>query len=94
MATSRVTITVDTDVLASVQAAVERGEAQSVSSWIAGAMVRRHDEQERLAALSALIREYEADFGEITECEIAKQREADEAATLRPPETASVRSSG
>ena len=73
----RVTITVNEDLLEEAQSAVGDGRARSVSEWVAGAMAQRLATEQRLAALSELIRDYEAAHGVITDDEIAEQAQRD-----------------
>lgn len=70
-------MTVDESLLEFAAVAVEQGDADSVSAWISEAMADRHTKEERLAALSSLIAEYEADQGVITADEMAIQRQLD-----------------
>ena len=85
MQKQRVTVTVDEPLLDTATAAVREGRARSVSEWIGEAMAQRRDRDERLAVLSRLIAEYEAEHGLITDDEIAEQaqRDRDAAASLR-----------
>ena len=77
MAKKRVTITVDEDILQVAAQAARDGDADSVSSWISDAMVHRHATELRLAALSHLVADYEAEHGVITADELAQQEQAD-----------------
>ena len=77
MATRRVTVTVDESLLEAATLAVELGDADSVSAWIADAMADRRAKERRLAALSAMIADYEAEHGVITADEVAIQQQAD-----------------
>lgn len=77
MAKKRVTITVDEDILQVAAQAASDGSADSVSSWISEAMVHRHATEQRLAALSHLVAEYEAEHGAITAEELERQAQAD-----------------
>ena len=81
----RVTVTVDEALLDAANAAVSEGRARSVSEWIGEAMVQRHDRDLRLAVLSRLVADYEAEHGFITDDEIAEQahQDRDTAASLR-----------
>ncbi len=85
MATQRVTVTVDEELIKAALLAVERGDADSVSAWIAGSMAQRHADEQRLRTLVTLVEEYEAVHGEITESEMADQRvrDRDAAADVR-----------
>ena len=77
MRKQRVTITVDEELLKEAKAAVAAGRVRSISEWIAGAMAHRRARDRRLAALSDLIRDYEAEHGVITADEIAEQAQRD-----------------
>ncbi|CAN5835930.1 MAG: hypothetical protein ACR2HP_04060 [Ilumatobacteraceae bacterium] len=81
----RITATVDESLLDEVSAAVARGQAESVSSWINEAMADRLARDRRLQALAELVTEYEAEHGMFTEDELAEQlqRDRDEAAATR-----------
>jgi len=77
MAKKRVTVTVDEGVLKMATQAVADGDSDSVSSWVSEAMVDRIAKERRLAALSSLIADYEAEHGVITADEIEFQAQAD-----------------
>ena len=76
----RVTVTVDDDLLATASAAVERGDATSVSAWVNDAMAQRRRRDELLTNLRTSVAEYEAAHGEITAAEMAAQADADDKA--------------
>lgn len=73
----RVTVTVDETLLDAANFAVSEGRARSVSEWIGEAMAQRRDRDARLAVLSRLVAEYEAEHGFITDDEIAQQAQHD-----------------
>ena len=81
----RVTITVEETLLDEANTAVRAGRSRSVSEWIGEAMAQRRDRDQRLAVLSRLVSEYEAEHGYITDDEIAEQaqRDRDAAASVR-----------
>ena len=81
----RVTVTVDEALLQAAQDAVSQGRSRSVSEWISEAMAHRRTIDRRLAVLSELVSEYEAEHGFITDDEIAEQaqRDSDAAAASR-----------
>lgn len=85
MGKQQVTIDVDLALLQEVQAAVNKGSANSVSEWIGEAIAQKRATDQRLAALSELVAEYEAEHGFITDDEIAEQvkRDRDTAASSR-----------
>ena len=67
----RLSASVDAELLAAAEDAVARGEAASVSSWVNDAFRRKIDNDRRLAAMDVFLASFEAEFGEITEAEIA-----------------------
>ena len=73
----RVTITVEIDLLNHAKSAVQSGACRSVSEWIGQAMAEQLAKDARLVALDELIAEFEAEYGPITDEEIAEQRERD-----------------
>jgi hypothetical protein len=79
---ARLTVTVDAELVAAGNAAVEEGVADSLSAWVNEALAARAERDRRLAAMSDAIAAYEAEFGEITEAEIAAQHRADRAAAV------------
>jgi hypothetical protein len=79
MSKSRVTVTVDDAALGAARAAVSGGAADSLSSWVNSALIEKAARERRTAALRAAIADYEAEYGEITDEEIAVQRRADRA---------------
>jgi hypothetical protein len=78
----RLTVTVDAELVAAGSAAVAEGVADSLSAWVNEALAARAERDRRLAAMSDAIAVYEAEFGEITEAEIAAQHRADRAAAV------------
>lgn len=76
MTRERLSATVEADLLEAGRAAVAAGEAESLSAWVNAALRRQAEHDLRMRALSALIAEYEADHGEITEEEMAKAARA------------------
>lgn len=77
MQKQRVTVTVDEELLHDANRAVSEGRSRSVSEWISEAMAQRRDRDQRLAVLSRLVSEYEAEHGVITDDEIAEQAQQD-----------------
>ena len=73
----RLTVTVDKQVLAAANAAVAAGRASSVSAWVNLALMERAAKDQQLAAMAAVIAEYEAEHGVITREEMAAQARAD-----------------
>ena len=77
MAKSRITITVDGELLEAATDAVAAGAAESMSAWIARAIAERLETERRLSALASLVADYEAEHGAITGAELAEQEELD-----------------
>jgi Arc/MetJ-type ribon-helix-helix transcriptional regulator len=75
----RLTVTVDADLLAEANAAVESGAADSVSAYVNDALAAQSARQRRLAAMDRALKDYEAEFGEITEEDMAERRRKDRA---------------
>jgi Arc/MetJ-type ribon-helix-helix transcriptional regulator len=73
----RVTVTLDKALVDAANAAVAAGRADSVSAWVNLALVEHVAKERRLAALSTLLAEYEADFGVITAEELALRERED-----------------
>ena len=76
---ARLTVTVDAELVAAANAAVAHGEADSVSSWVNKAMTAQSERERRLAGMASAIADYEAEFGELTEAEMAEQGSKDRA---------------
>ncbi len=77
MARERITITVESELVAAVNGGVEHGRARSVSAWINAAIAERLEREDRLAALAAVLAEYEAEHGEFTDEELDAQVQSD-----------------
>ena len=77
MTKSRLTVTVDPELVEAGNRAVARGAADSLSAWVSEALADRARRDEQLAQLRASIADYEAEFGAISSDEIARQRRAD-----------------
>lgn len=77
---TRLTVTVDAELVTAGNAAVEAGAADSLSAWVNEALAVRAARDRRLAAMSDAIAAYEAEFGEITMAELTAQHRADRAA--------------
>jgi metal-responsive CopG/Arc/MetJ family transcriptional regulator len=73
----RLSASVDEDLLAAAERAVQLKEAESVSAWVNDAMRKKLENDKRLRALAAYIKQYEAEFGVITEDDMVNaEREA------------------
>jgi hypothetical protein len=62
----RLSATVDADLVAAAEAAVARGQLESVSAWVNEALRARAEHDQRLEALGAFIATYEAEHGAIS----------------------------
>ena len=82
-AKSRLSVTVDADLIAAVHGAVAAGVAESMSAWVNDALRLKLDHDRRLRGIGDFIAAYEAEQGEITEEEM-------EAAVRRARERAIV----
>ena len=69
-AKTRLSVTVDADVLESVQAAFAIGEAESVSAYVNDALRLEAQHDRRLRGIDDFIAAYEAEHGEVTEEEM------------------------
>jgi hypothetical protein len=78
----RLTVTIDRDLIEVAEQAVAIGDADSVSAWVNAALVERATKERRLRGLAKVIATYEAEFGVITEEEMAEQRRLDRAAAI------------
>lgn len=67
----RLSSTVDAELVEAGQAAVEAGDAESMSAWVNDALRLKVEHDRRLRALDDFIAVYEAEHGEITEEEMA-----------------------
>lgn len=77
MPKTRVTISVEVDLLNHAQSAVQSGVCRSVSEWIGQAMAEQMAKDARRTALDEWVAEFEAEYGPITDEEIAEQRQRD-----------------
>lgn len=73
----RLTVTVDSDLVAAAQDEVEAGRADSVSAWVSSAIRERVERQRKLALLAEAVASFEAEFGGIGADEIERQRRVD-----------------
>lgn len=78
----RLTVTIDRDLIEVAEEAVAMGEADSVSAWVNAALAEKAAKERRLRAGAKAIAAYEAQFGVITEEEMAEQRRLDRAAAI------------
>lgn len=73
----RLTVTVDPELIAAGQRAVESGQAESVSGWVSAALEDKVRRDRKLALLAAAVADYEKEYGEISAEDVARQRRAD-----------------
>ncbi|MHA6782758.1 hypothetical protein ACVGOW_17445 [Pseudonocardia saturnea] len=66
----RLSVSIDNDLVDAARAAVEQGEAHSVSAWVGAAMRDRAERDRKLRLMGEWISEFEAEHGEITEAEM------------------------
>jgi hypothetical protein len=83
---ARLTVTVDPELVDAGAAAVADGRAESLSAWVNLALAERVARERRLRALGDAVAAFEAEFGEITADEIARQQRTDRRAArvVRP----------
>lgn len=62
----------DADLIVAAEAAAKRGDAANVSAWVNEAMRLKVEHDRGLADLAAVIADFEAEHGEITNEEIEK----------------------
>ena len=74
---TRLTITVDPQLLEAGQRAVADGRVDSVSAWVNAAIEDKVRRDQKLDALKSAIVDYEREFGEISAAEIASQKRSD-----------------
>jgi metal-responsive CopG/Arc/MetJ family transcriptional regulator len=82
MSKERITVTVDAEILEAGNEAVAQGREESLSAWVNRALAERVAKERRLAAMAAAISAYEAEFGAISEEELAAQARADREAAV------------
>jgi hypothetical protein len=73
----RLTVTVDPELVEAGNRAVATGSADSLSAWVNDALGDRALKDRRLEALAAAVSDYEAEFGRITDEEVALQLRLD-----------------
>jgi hypothetical protein len=65
-AKTRLSVTVDADLIAASQAAVAAGEAESISAWVNDALHLKVAHDRRLRGIDDFVAAFEAEHGEIT----------------------------
>lgn len=82
-AKERLSASVDAELIAAAHQAVDRGRAESVSSYVNDALRLKAEQDRRLEALDGFLAAYEAEQGEISEEEMRQAaRKARERATV------------
>ncbi|HEU5003388.1 MAG TPA: hypothetical protein VFW71_11510 [Actinomycetota bacterium] len=71
MTKGRLSVSVEADLIQAGRAAVDAGQADSVSAWVAEALRLKVDHDRRMRALDAFVAAYEAEHGVIGDDEIA-----------------------
>lgn len=67
---TRLSVTVDADLIAASQAAVRAGEAESVSAWVNDALRLKVEHDRRLRGVDDFVAAFEAEYGEISDEEM------------------------
>jgi len=67
---TRLSATVETDLLEAGRAAVAEGRADSLSAWVNDALRRQADHERRMRALDNFLADYESEHGPISEEEM------------------------
>lgn len=78
----RLTVTVDRALIQAASEAVAAGRAESLSGWVNLALAERAAKERKLQALADAVAIYEAEFGTISQPELAAQERADRRAAL------------
>jgi hypothetical protein len=66
-AKTRLSVTVDADLIVASQAAVAAGEAESVSAWVNDALRLKVEHERRLRGVDDFVAAFEAEYGEISD---------------------------
>ena len=69
-AKQRLSVLVDTELLAVAQEAVAAGRAENLSAWVSDALQLKAQHDGRLRVIDELVATFEADHGEISDQEI------------------------
>jgi cell division inhibitor SulA len=75
---ARLTVTVDATLVDAGNRAVKTGRADSLSGWVNAALAEREDKERRLRAMAEAVAAYEAEFGVISDQEMAAQQRSDD----------------
>ena len=90
----RLSASIDASIIEAAESAVASGRAVSVSAWVNEACERQIDHERRLAAMDEFLTHFEAEFGEITDADIAdaSRRTSATAIVVRAQPTSDARS--
>jgi len=82
---TRLSASVDVDLVAAAHRAVAAGRAPSLSAWVSDALQLKLDHDRRMTALDEFLDRYESEHGEITEQEMdeAARRMRSQAVVVR-----------
>ena len=75
-------MTVDRDLVAAANDAVATGRAESLSGWVNQALAEQIAKERKLRAMADAVATHEAEYGAISEAELALQARADRAAAV------------
>jgi Arc/MetJ-type ribon-helix-helix transcriptional regulator len=83
---ARLSASVDADLIAAAEAAVDAGRSGSVSAWVNEALRLKREQDQRLQALGAFVAAYEAEHGAIVpeDIQAAERRARARAVVVRP----------
>src|ERR1700743_478293 len=81
-AKTRLSVTVDADLIGATQAAVAQGEAESVSAWVNDALRLKAEHDRRLRGIDDFIAAFEAEHGELSDEEMDTAYRAAKARTI------------
>ena len=81
-AKTRLSVTVDADLISAGQAAVAAGEAESISAWVNDALRLKVEHDRRLRGIDNFVVGFEAEHGEITDEEMEAAYRASKARAI------------
>ncbi|UUY02874.1 hypothetical protein LRS13_19635 [Svornostia abyssi] len=90
MGKRRLSASIDAEVLAAAEAAVEAGRAPTLSAWVEDALSAKVERERTLAALGEALEAADAEFGALSEDEIraVERRARANAIVVRPRDVA------
>lgn len=88
----RLSVSVDATLMAAAELAVKHGKASTLSAYVSDGLRLKLEQDEQLRAMDIAIREYEREFGVITEEEMADAVRSMQARAIhvRPPRPSST----